>query len=47
VVDEAAGPQVAQARVQLGFGLGRAAGVEPFEHLWNAAKHQDHAAFEL
>ena len=46
MLGEVTSPQVAQAGVQLGFGLSRAADVELFEHLWDAAEHQDHAAFE-
>src|SRR5258708_26232983 len=47
VVGEAIGPEVAQARVQLRFGLRRAADVELLDRLWDASEHQDHPTFEL
>jgi hypothetical protein len=38
---------MAQAGVELGFGLGGTAGVKIFQHVRGAADHQDHAPFEF
>src|SRR5208282_5126420 len=46
-VNDAAGLELAQARVQFVPGLGRAAGVELLDDMRDAVQHQHHHAFEL